>query len=440
MKRIFTTLICLLSGLSVQAQEACSTGRYSSDVYSTVSTTSNITYGQNYSFNGSMTSLKLDFYEPQADTATKRPLIIWIHGGSFIGGSKTDQDMVALSNRFAKKGFVCASLDYRLGFFPIDSANAIKAVLRATQDARAAVRFFYKNAQNGNSYKVDTNNIFIGGASAGAITALHFAYLDKTCELTETGYMTQTALDGFGGAEGYSGNPCYSSDVKGVINLCGALARYSWMESGDVPVVSLHGTNDGTVGYNRQIVNPGVPLMYLDGSRMLYEHATAIGLENPFYTFKGAPHVPHAGTSASALAYMDTTVNFVRDFLIDQMGCTDAPLQAMNATQQTATLYTSPACTTNVVAPGCFTAGAEELMAGEVSMFPNPAKDQVTISISEGQISGVQVFDLNGRLMTSSNESGLSLNLDVSALHQGVYFIKIMAANNSNYSFRLVKD
>lgn len=439
MKKISTFLFTMLGISSLMAQEPCSTGRYSTDVYSTVTTTSNINYGQNYSFNNSMTTLKLDVYEPQGDTATKRPLILWIHGGSFIGGSKTDQDMAALSTRFAKKGYVCASIDYRIGFFPIDSANAIKAVLRATQDARAAVRFFYKSAQNGNPYKVDTNNIFIGGSSAGAITALHFAYLDKTCELTETGYVSQSALDAVGGAEGYSGNPCYSSDVKGVINLCGALAQYNWLEAGDVPLVSLHGTNDATVGYNRQIVNPGVPLMYLDGSRMLYERAMDVGVDNPFYTFPGAPHVPHAGTSASALAYMDSTVNFVRDFLIDQLGCSDAPLLPMNTVLQTATLYPTTDCTANVTYSGCNTAGEEETDFENLNVYPNPSKDNITIS-AESIISAFEVLDLNGRILKQMTVNDLSTTIDISDLIEGVYLVKISNTNGATESLRFVKN
>ncbi len=106
----------------------------------------------------------MDFYEPEGDTETERPLLIWVHGGSFIGGDKTDFDMVTFSERFAKKGYACASINYRLGFFPIDSANAVKAVVRATQDLRAAIRYFYKDKQTTNQYKIDTNNIFIGGS------------------------------------------------------------------------------------------------------------------------------------------------------------------------------------------------------------------------------------------------------------------------------------
>ena len=87
MKKIYLSMLAALGlGAAMQAQTACNNGRYSTDVYSTYSVTSNITYGKNVTFSGTTQTLTLDFYEPTADTAHYRPLIIWAHGGSFISG------------------------------------------------------------------------------------------------------------------------------------------------------------------------------------------------------------------------------------------------------------------------------------------------------------------------------------------------------------------
>lgn len=437
MKRIITTVILSLSTMLIQAQEPCATGRYAQEVFSNVTVTSNIDYGANLNFNGSTKVLKLDFYEPTGDAEPLRPLIIWVHGGSFLGGSKTDGDMVSFSNKFAKMGYACASIDYRTGFFPIDSANSVKAVLRAVHDLKAAVRFFYKDQADGaNLYKIDTNNIFIGGSSAGAITSLHYAYLDRTCELED--YLGQTYLDAQGGTEGISGNPCYGTEIKGVINLCGALARYKWLEAGGVPFVSLHGTTDATVGYNRDIVNPGVPLMYLDGSRMLYERANEVGVQNPFYTFYNAGHVPYAGTNATALAYMDTTVNFVRDFLIDQLACTNAPLQAANTPAETATLYTLADCSTNTEWTACTALGYEEGESNQVIIAPNPAQEYVTISGLELN-SKLSITDMNGRSVLNRVFEGNSVQIDLTDFDRGIYIINVESSSGISTSKLIVQ-
>ena len=88
MKQIlFFTLFLSLSNI-INAQTPCDDGRYSSTVFTDFTKTSDITYGSNTSWNGSNTTLRLDFYEPDGDTETERPLLIWVHGGSFIGGQK----------------------------------------------------------------------------------------------------------------------------------------------------------------------------------------------------------------------------------------------------------------------------------------------------------------------------------------------------------------
>lgn len=425
MKKITLFFSCLFAG-SMWAQSPCSTGRYATDVFTNYTTTSDIVYGQNTSWNGASTTLKLDVYQPTGDAETNRPLVILVHGGSFIGGTKTDGDVVTMCQKFAKKGYVTASIDYRLGFFPFDSANAVKAVVRAVQDLRAAVRFFYKDKQTTNAYKIDTNNIYVGGSSAGAITSLHLAYLDQECEVSD--YLNQTTITQLGGLEGTSGNPGYSSKVKGVLNGCGALARYSWLEAGDVPVASVHGTNDGTVKYNRGIVNPGTPLMYLDGSRMIHERACAVGVENQFYTFLGAPHVPYAGSAA----YMDTTVNFFRDFLIKQLGCTDAIIQPENARAQSVNLYPIAYCDGSPVNEVCPMSGLHEQNVLTALIYPNPAQNAIQVVPSiEGKYT-VSILDNTGRILSFIElEKGIA-EISLIALTNGNYFVQV---NSGKYLY-----
>lgn len=421
--RNFTLLLAIFSFANFFAQTPCETGRYAEDVFTNFTATSDIIYGQNNSWNNATTVLKMDFYQPTGDTETARPLIIWVHGGSFIGGSKMDIDVKTWSERFAKKGYACASIDYRVGFFPFDSANAVKAVVRATQDLRAAIRFFYKDRQTTDTYKIDTTRIYIGGSSAGAITALHVGYLDRECEIAD--YLNANTIASLGGLEGASGNPGYSMDVKGVINGCGALARYSWLEAGDIPLCSIHGTNDGTVKYNRGIVNPGTPLMYLDGSRMIHKRACAVGLDHQFYTFSGAPHVPYVGTSATALAYMDTTVNFIRDFLVGQLGCTQAIIQPENTPLEAATLYPINYCDGSPVDEACEIVGFDEIKSVDFSIYPNPTKDKVTVEFNADGNYSIQIIDLTGRVIIANQSiiSGAILSLD--KLTSGNYFVVI---------------
>ncbi len=409
-------MLTLTLGASAQA---CNAGRYSSDVYSAVTTNSTITYGSATTYNGTTQTLTLDEYEGTGDTCTARPLIIWVHGGSFLSGSSTDADVSSLSSHFAKKGFVCASINYRVGMSNIDSADAILAVIRGVQDLKAAIRFFYKDKKTTNTYKIDTNNIFIGGSSAGALTVDHAAYLTRDCQIVDAGYITEVNLTNMGGLEGVSGNAGYSDKAKACISLCGALGKYGWMEAGDMPLCSMHGTSDNVVTYSRGIVNPGIPLMYLDGDRMLYAQAKVVAVQDSFYTWVGAAHVPYAGSTAAELAYMDTTVNFVRDFLVGQLGCTSVtPLQASDKVFGTANLYSFTPCPL----------GIEPINgAGLVlNAYPNPSNNAVTVELANGQGAyTIQLSDISGRVISTGTTKESTYVIEKAGLSSGVYFLKV---------------
>ena len=141
---------------------------------------------------------------------------MFIHGGGFKGGTKTKPEIVAMANYYASRGWVFASIDYRtteelcdaeemapcegkltaLAQAGIDelvefyrgiaprawieylieqqpgSIGALQqgiAQYPAQRDAKAALRWIVANAS---TYKVNTDYITVGGASAGAVTTL----------------------------------------------------------------------------------------------------------------------------------------------------------------------------------------------------------------------------------------------------------------------------
>ncbi|MEQ1732476.1 MAG: alpha/beta hydrolase [Bacteroidia bacterium] len=367
MKKIYLTLAGLTIAAASQAQYGM--GRYASKVFANnIDSTIDVVYGSGKSYTNATVSLKMDVLQPHADSLAARPLIIWVHGGSFVGGSKTDE--APITRDYAQKGYVTANINYRLGFFPFDSINAFKAAIRATQDLRAAIRFFYKDARTTNTYKIDTNKIFIGGTSAGAITALHVAYLKEACKI-EDFVGGASALTALGGLEGISGNPGYPTKVAGVLNMCGALLRYDFIAQNDVPLCSMHGTVDGTVAYGRAPVTPGVTLLYLDGSRMIKQGTDAISHDHDFYTWYGADHVPYS----NAGAYLDTMLNFTTGFLLKHVTGTPVSLvPAPNAYLGAQPLYTY---TTN-----CPVTSVANVAENNVVVAPNPATDVVTITSS----------------------------------------------------------
>jgi hypothetical protein len=338
-----------------------------------------------------------------------RPLIVWAHGGSFLTGSKADIDVVSLCQHFAKRGYVCASIDYRVGMgFPLDSIAATRAVYRAVQDMKAAIRFFRKDAANANVYAIDPNLIYAGGSSAGAFTALHLAYLNEYSELPAA---IDTSL--LGDMEGNSGNPGYSSTVNAVVNLCGALGKASWIKPGDIPFVSMHGTNDNTVPYATAVIYlAGVfPIMLIDGSYSVARYADSIGVYNQMYTYFGSDHVPYA----TNLQYMDTTVRFVSNFLYTQLGCTPSDPNPL---------------------PNTFTTGIAENNLKNFMIYPNPSSEKISVQ-SDQFFDRMDISDLTGRVVLSANNSG---TIDVAGLGKGIYLVRLFRKNQMLTSVKFAKD
>jgi para-nitrobenzyl esterase len=406
MRKYLLLLLSVALSQFAEAQTGCGNGRYQTDIFATVDVTSDITYGQNITLQNQNQVLKLDFYEPQGDILPARPLVIMAHGGNFIGGDKAGADIEPVAMSLAKAGYTVASISYRLGVagipFPGPTEDDIReSVLRAVHDMKAAVRFFYKDAATTNTYRIDTNRIFVGGASAGAVTALHYAYLDDLAELPAGVDTTQAGLGG--GLPGLSGNPGYSDRVIGVVNLSGALDEATWINPGDEALVSTHAVADGTVPYaTGQITFLGLfQLMVVDGSATLAQRCTNQGINNCLYSHQGAgvPHVPHQGNAA----YLDTTMVIVRDFLTEMLCQTPSSCQYVVANAQPIT---------------------QQLSLG---IHPNPAQQQVALRIDQvlAEPWDLRVIDASGRtVMEEKAIIGATYTLQRGNLPSGYYLVE----------------
>lgn len=350
MKQSITLAISLtLLMVSAYAQPSCGQGRYLIDAFDSVVVTQGIVFGSNaqptITDPNAVQTLRLDLYEPYGDTASERPLLIMAFGGAFLLGSRQDADVTEICQRMARKGYVCAAIDYRLTpelFFTRTESLAFQAVMKAVHDMRAAVRFFRADADTAMTYRINTSQIYAGGISAGGVTALHLAYLNDPGEWPEIIAVDSAALGGF---EGLSGSPGYSSEVAGVVNLCGAIGDTTWMQADEVPVFSAHGTSDDVVPYGSSASLGLFDIdMQVQGSGVIHTRAVNLGLEEQLLTWPGVGHVPFS-MGANADAFMDEVIGAMSNELflwvcVNSQSTSIAPELAAQAAQR---LYPQPA-------------------------------------------------------------------------------------------------
>ena len=111
----------------------------------------------------------LDIYYPKNNTENI-PVVLWIHGGGYIGGSKDSRQDYAMT--LANAGFVVANINYALAPEQKYPGPVIQA--------NAAIEYLQSHAAQ---YGGDMERLFVGGDSAGAQIASQVAAMISNAEL-----------------------------------------------------------------------------------------------------------------------------------------------------------------------------------------------------------------------------------------------------------------
>ncbi len=246
--------------------------------------------------------LHMDIYQPLGDTQINRPLIVLLHAGAFIVGDKRDELVSMLAQDYARKGYVVASVNYRLGyvFLPGRYSNLERAMYRAVQDTRAALRYL---SHHKDTYRIDPDMIFLGGNSAGGITSLNTTLMDEP-EVWSSSRGSILRMQSDLGCLDCSTNDLRGPfTIRGAINMWGAVHTLDIIQEHDqTPLLLIHGNKDEIVPYHFDYpftnVSGVVSAFFsnkIHGSSSILEHTRTLGMEHSLYTFEGMGHEPHFG-------------------------------------------------------------------------------------------------------------------------------------------------
>jgi acetyl esterase/lipase len=117
--------------------------------------------------------LQFDLFLPE-HANKPLPIVIWIHGGGWVGGDRWPCPIAKLATR----GYGVAAISYRLS-----QGRADHTFPAALHDAKAAVRYLRKNAWR---FGLDGERIGVWGASAGGHIAALLGTVQNNPELEGT--------------------------------------------------------------------------------------------------------------------------------------------------------------------------------------------------------------------------------------------------------------
>ncbi len=178
MHRFLCLLIVLIvsAGAALSQTPAGTTSGWGIDLAQDYYVVPNVTYATADNF-----ECKLDAYVRKG-TPTPVPVVISIHGGGWVGGTKEGTLLFSVTP-FLEMGLSVVNVEYRLARVALAPA--------AVEDCRLALRWVFKNAK---TYNFDTTRIIVTGGSAGGHLALMTGMLDSAAGFDATREWDQSTV------------------------------------------------------------------------------------------------------------------------------------------------------------------------------------------------------------------------------------------------------
>ncbi|MCO6497996.1 MAG: carboxylesterase family protein [Chitinophagaceae bacterium] len=141
--------------------------------------TTNASFYKNIPYDDSKETV-FDIFLPKSKSPTA--LVMFIHGGGFIGGDKSDPlrgpGSIEMIKTFLSNNIAFATINYTLL-----NSQSTQGVLECLNDSKRALQFMRYNAKTLN---IDKNNVVLMGASAGAGTSLWIGFHDEMAQKDAT--------------------------------------------------------------------------------------------------------------------------------------------------------------------------------------------------------------------------------------------------------------
>ncbi len=249
---------------------------------------------------------RLDVFRPR-NVQAPTPVLVWIHGGGWMGGDKETFFLRALP--FLQLDWAVVNVEYRLGRTALAPA--------AVQDCRCALRWVFQHAAE---YHFDPGRVVVGGSSSGAHLALMTgmlsseAGLDDLCpgdsEVRVAAIINQSGITDVNelleGANRRWWAVAWLGGQRDRARIARRVSPLTYVRPGLPPVITIHGDADPTVPYQQAV--------------RLHQALTKAGVPNRLVT---VPHGGHGYTDGEEVPVQTA----IREFLLQQKLITESQVR-----------------------------------------------------------------------------------------------------------------
>jgi arylformamidase len=360
----------------------------------------------NYKTGTPQNLLNLDVYKPNGGAA-KKPVMIYVHGGSWRTGDKAQTGFK--DEFFTNKDYVFVSVNYRLSPNPINLNDPNRLQFPAhPQDVAKAIKWVFQNIAN---YGGDTNRVSVIGHSSGA----HLVSLVTT----DATYLN---------AEGLQLNQlkCACSLDAGAYDINYYMNTYESPNSGQWNTyVNAFGSNT-TTWQNASPINHLAPNKGIAPFMLVYQgNAQRIDLATRFGNALTRNNIPKTLLNASPLDHEG--INGVLGSAIPQ---------AQIYNDSVANFFTN--CLRNRT-----TAVSEtKNWNTQFALYPNPTNGEIVLQLDDYKASDtifVDILSLDGKVLHHAQLTNDTAIFDLSAYANGLYLMKI-SGNSGVLVKKIVKN
>ena len=343
------------------------------------------------------------------DTEGIFPLVIYIHGGGFTGGSRDkvfqDQGLQNSQEYFLENNIAFITIGYRL---IASTGSDPEGVIKSLRDSKRALQFIRYHAAD---LKIDSERIVLMGSSAGAGTALWLAANPDMADPNSSDPVlresTRVSAISLNGSQATYDIPKWEeivyADFGFTLTDLEELLTFERLSNfyGGLDSVNQVYHDPAIIQYREEVdmlalLSSDDPPIYINA-----RSGAELPEQDPFHHSSQSQAI-HDHATAANVSEVKTTIRFTGfdttegetgdDFLIRHLTTEPSVITSSNAQE-----ITNP-----------------------LTIYPNPTTERLYVSSSK-QTSPYHVYDLNGQTLLSGNGS----EVDVSQLENGVYLIRL---------------